>query len=213
MLPTLLQLLPAALWGIGTFVCPESPRWLLSVNGREEAGTLSRNCAICLSRTLPWPVNSTSWTRSCFMSMILWSATFLAPLHGHAVPTVVWSECDHALPPAIFGYLGIVGDDATVLATVIYGVVELVSTLLYLVVIVNSVGRRRSLLAGISLQILIWPLASPGAEGAQTAAMVGIYLHAVAWTISWFGIPYLMGPGNLPTRIRSLKISISLALH
>lgn len=77
MLPTLLQLLPAALWGIGTFVCPESPRWLLSVNGREEAGTLSRNCAICLSRTLPWPVNSTSWTRSCFMSMILW----VWPLH------------------------------------------------------------------------------------------------------------------------------------
>jgi hypothetical protein len=71
---------------------------------------------------------------------------------------VAWSECDHAVLPTIFGYLGTVGDSATFLATVIYGIVKFVSTLLFAVVIVGLVGRRRLLLTGISLQILSWPL-------------------------------------------------------
>ena len=36
-LPTALQLLPAAMWDIGIFFTPESPRYLLSINKRTEA--------------------------------------------------------------------------------------------------------------------------------------------------------------------------------
>lgn len=36
-LPTLLQIAPAVVWGLSTFLCPESPRWLLSKDRRIEA--------------------------------------------------------------------------------------------------------------------------------------------------------------------------------
>lgn len=37
MLPTLLQIVPAVIWGIGVFFTPESPRWLLTQDRRAEA--------------------------------------------------------------------------------------------------------------------------------------------------------------------------------
>lgn len=36
-LPTALQLVPAAIWGIGTLFILESPRWLMSVNRQSDA--------------------------------------------------------------------------------------------------------------------------------------------------------------------------------
>ncbi|KAL4864292.1 hypothetical protein BDV12DRAFT_189027 [Aspergillus spectabilis] len=248
MLPTLLQLLPAALWGIGTFVCPESPRWLLSVGRREQsAANLSK------LRNLPveHPVvvaeldgmdaqilhehesvaSASQWqllketlipiqNRRRFFLLLM--ATFFSQWSGANAIT--------QYSPTIFGYLGIVGDEATFLATGIYGVVKFVSTLLFAVLIVDFFGRRRSLITGISLQILTLAFvgaylgatkdmttndikASPNAERASTAAIVAIYLHAVAWSIGWFSIPYLIGPEIFPTRIRSLNMSISMALH
>ena len=55
--------------------------------------------------------------------------------------------------------------------------------------------------------------ALPNAKRAPTAATVAIYLSAVAWSIGWFSIPYLIGPEIFPTRIWFLNMSISLALH
>ncbi|KAL4916129.1 hypothetical protein BDW62DRAFT_218870 [Aspergillus aurantiobrunneus] len=248
MLPTLLQLLPAVLWGAGTFVCPESPRWLLSVGRREEsAGALStlRHLPVehpvvageldgmdaqilheheSVASASPWQLLKETLipveNRRRFF--LLFMATLFSQWSGANAIT--------QYSPTIFGYLGIVGDEATFLATGIYGVIKFVSTLAFAMVIVDFVGRRRSLLTGITLQILTLVFvgaylgatkdmttdeikASPNAERASTAAIVAIYLHAVAWSIGWFSIPYLIGPEIFPTRIRSLNMSISMALH
>ncbi|KAL5344042.1 hypothetical protein BJX70DRAFT_405219 [Aspergillus crustosus] len=248
MLPTLLQLLPAALWGIGTFVCPESPRWLLSVGRRDQS-------AINLSKLRRLPVehpvvaaeldgmdaqilhehesvaSASQWqllreTLVPVQNRRRFFLLFMATLFSQ------WSGANAITQysPTIFGYLDIVGDEATFLATGIYGVVKFVSTLLFAVLVVDIIGRRRSLITGISLQILTLAFvgaylgatkdmtideikASPNAERAGTAAIVAIYLHAVAWSIGWFSIPYLIGPEIFPTRIRSLNMSISMALH
>jgi len=132
--------------------------------------------------------------------------------------------------PTIFGYLGIIGTETTFLATGIYGVVKFVSTLAFALFIVDFVGRRRSLMTGITLQLLTLTYvggylgATSGmstsrisshanTSRASTGAIVAIYIHAVAWSIGWFSIPYLVGSEVFPTRIRSLNMSISMAFH
>ena len=132
--------------------------------------------------------------------------------------------------PTIFGYLGISGDESTFLATGIYGVVKFVSTLVFALFIVDCVGRRQSLLTGISLQLVTLIFvgaylgvtkdmnsseisATPSASRASVAAIVAIFLHAVAWSIGWFSIPYLVGSEVFPIRIRSLNVSITMAFH
>ncbi|KAL4747772.1 hypothetical protein BDW72DRAFT_209392 [Aspergillus terricola var. indicus] len=248
MLPTLLQLLPAALWGLGTFLCPESPRWLLSVGRREEAAAaLSRLRHLPLAHPvvageLAGMDSQIQHEHESVASASLWQLIkeTLVPVENRrrffllfmATLFSQWSGANAITQysPTIFGYLGIVGDEATFLATGIYGVVKFASTLAFALVIVDFVGRRRSLLTGISLQILTLVFvgaylgatkdmtmaevkASGHAERASTAAIVAIYLHAVAWSIGWFSIPYLIGPEIFPTRIRSLNMSISMALH
>ena len=55
--------------------------------------------------------------------------------------------------------------------------------------------------------------ASASATGASKAAIAAIYVHAVAWSIGWFSIPYLVSAEVFPVRIRSLNVSILMAFH
>ncbi|GAQ46478.1 sugar transporter [Aspergillus niger] len=213
MLPTLLQLLPATIWLAGSFLCCESPRWLLYKGKRHEAAT---NLVKLRHLPLDHPI-------------------IVAELAGMDAQLLLETESSGAnaitqYSPTIFGYLGISGDESTFLATGIYGVVKFASTLAFALFIVDFIGRRRSLITGISLQIvtLVYVGAylgatkdmtsaqisnTPSASRASTAAIVAIYIHAVAWSIGWFGIPYLIGSEIFPIRIRSLNVSISMAFH
>ncbi|KAJ5264630.1 hypothetical protein N7505_007423 [Penicillium chrysogenum] len=201
MLSTLLHPLPTALCGIRT---------------REEAGT-------ALSKLRHLPVEDPVVAGELYgMDSQL--------LHEHESVGSASSDAITQYSRIVFGYLSIVGDDASFLVTGICGVVKFVGTLLFACEIVDFVGRRRSLLNGISLQILTLAFvgaylgatkdmttdeikASPKAERFSTAAIVAISLHAVTWSIGWFSIPYLIGPEIFPTRIRSLNLFISIALH
>lgn len=248
MLPTLLQLAPAVTWGFGSFLCSESPRWLLSKGKREEATmTMSK------LRRLPHDHSAIQAELAGMDAQILHEmeavsdATMWDLLKETFVPVenrrrfflifmaTIFSQWSGAnaitqYSPTIFGYLGISGDESTFLATGIYGVVKFVSTLAFALFIVDIIGRRQSLLTGISLQLatLIFVGAYLGvtkdmaiaeieatrsASRASVAAIVAIFLHAVAWSIGWFSIPYLVGSEVFPVRIRSLNVSISMAFH
>ncbi|KAK5109657.1 hypothetical protein LTR62_006779 [Meristemomyces frigidus] len=132
--------------------------------------------------------------------------------------------------PTIFGYLGVASGEKTFLATGIYGIVKFSTVFSFSIFIVDFVGRRRSLFTGIILQIstLVFIAGYLGATNgmsaakiasdpnlvrASTAAIVAIYLHAVAWSIGWFSVPYLVNSEIFPTRIRSFNMSIFMALH
>jgi hypothetical protein len=116
------------------------------------------------------------------------------------------------------------------LATGLYGIVKFVFTILCAVFIIDFIGRRRSLMTGICMQIvtLVYVGAylgatngrsassissDPSAEAASKVAIVSIYFHAVAWSIGWFSIPYLVSAEVFPTRIRAFNMSILMALH
>ncbi|KAL4898358.1 general substrate transporter [Aspergillus ambiguus] len=248
MLPTLLQLLPSIIWLFGSFICCESPRWLLYKGKKDQATTI-------LSKLRRLPLDdpmiiaeltgmdaqiifeSESAGRATIME--LFKDTFI-PVENRrrffliflATLLSQWSGANAITQysPTIFGYLGISGDESTFLATGIYGVIKFISTLAFALFIVDIVGRRRSLMTGICLQLitLIYVGAYLGvtrnmtadhirnttsASRASTGAIVAIYTHAVAWSIGWFSIPYLVGSEIFPIRIRSFNVSISMAFH
>ena len=248
MLPTLLQILPAAIWGAGIFFCPESPRWLLYVGQREKAMSsisklrhlpidhpvLQAEIASMDARILhETEATSTSSQWDLLKETLIpvenrrrFFLIFMATLFSQ------WSGANAITQysPTIFGYLGINGDEAKFLATGIYGVVKFVSTLVFALFIVDFVGRRRSLLVGITLQIITlvyvggylggtkdmtseYIAATPTVSRASVAAIVAIFFHAVAWSIGWFSMPYLIGSEIFPTKIRSFNMSVSMGFH
>ena len=248
MLPTLLQLVPAVIWASGSFLCSESPRWLLSKGSREQATKtmsrlrhLSRDHSVVQAELAGMDAQLLHEVEAVSDASLLdllketfvvvenrrrFFLIFMATLYSQ------WSGANAITQysPTIFGYLGISGDESTFLATGIYGVVKFVSTLAFALFIVDFVGRRQSLLTGISLQLatLIYVgaylgvtkdmtsseiSATPSSSRASVAAIVAIFFHAVAWSIGWFSIPYLVGSEVFPIRIRSLNVSITMAFH
>jgi sugar porter (SP) family MFS transporter len=248
MLPTLLQLLPAGIWGLGTFLCSESPRWLIYVGQREKAlSTMShlRHLAVddpVLLAEVAGIEARILHENESVGSTGLWDLAkeTLVPVENRrrfflifmATLFSQWSGANAITQysPTIFGYLGIDGDEAKFLATGIYTVVKFVSTLAFALFIVDIVGRRRSLMVGITLQLVTLVYVggylggtrdmtashistTPNVSRASTGAIVAIYFHAVAWSIGWFSIPYLVGSEIFPTKIRSFNMSISMGFH
>ncbi|KAJ5444316.1 sugar transporter [Penicillium daleae] len=248
MLPTLLQLLPASIWGLGIFLCPESPRWLLYIGKREQAMSnlgklrhLPVDHPVLLAEVAGMDARILHETEAVGNSG-LWELLkeTLVPVENRrrfflifmATLFSQWSGANAITQysPTIFGYLGISGDESKFLATGIYAIVKFVSTLAFALFVVDFIGRRRSLLTGICLQIITLAYVggylggtkdmtasqitnSPNAARASTGAIVAIYFHAVAWSIGWFSIPYLIGSEIFPTKIRSFNMSIAMGFH
>lgn len=247
-LPTALQGIPAVIWGLGSFYTPESPRFLMTKGKRSDAlAVLSRfrglpedhqyvqdefrgiqmqidhEAEVVAGASLIDVVKETFGPVTNSRRFFL---MFLAHLFSQ------WSGANAITQysPTIFGYLGIEGDQSKFLATGIYAVVKFVSTLLFAIFVIDFIGRRRSLMTGIILQILTLAYvgaylgvtngrtaasieADPAAYRASQAAIAAIYLHAIAWSVDWFSIPYLVSSEVFPIRIRSPNVSALMAFH
>ncbi|KAF4494838.1 quinate transport [Fusarium agapanthi] len=214
-LPTALQLIPALIWGVGTFFTPDTPRFLLSQNKRTEAlATLSRFRGLpedhryvqfefqgiesqlnheieIVSGANTWDLIKETFTdlsnRRRFVLM------FACHVFGQ------WSGANviTQYSPTIFGYLGIEGTEARFLATGCYAILKFVSVLIFSVFVIDFIGRRRSLMTGITMQIFTlafvgaylkvtngWtPEKIKASSSAMAASCAAIYIHAIAWSI------------------------------
>ncbi|KAH7329672.1 general substrate transporter [Stachybotrys elegans] len=247
-LPTALQVAPAVIWGLGTLYTPETPRFLLMKGRRSEA--LS---TLCRFRRLPedhpyvqgefygieTQLNHEMETVAGASVFDLMKETFTDVANRRRFVLMFachvfgqWSGANAITQysPTIFGYLGIAGTEARFLATGLYGVLKFVSVLLFSIFVIDFIGRRRSLMTGIIMQILTlayvggylgvtsgWSAerieGSASAITASRTAIAAIYIHAVAWSIGWFSIPYLVTAEVFPIRIRSINVSILMAVH
>ncbi|KAM0348469.1 hypothetical protein ACHAO7_010539 [Fusarium culmorum] len=247
-LPTALQLIPALIWGVGTFFTPETPRFLLSQNKKTEALTiLSRFRGLPedhpyvqaefqgiesqLNHEIEIVAGANTWdlVKETFADLSN-RRRFTLMFACHVFGQFSGANAITQYSPTIFGYLGIAGTESRFLATGCYAILKFVSVLLFSIFVIDFIGRRRSLMTGITIQILTLAFvgaylkitngwtpedieANTSVMAANRAAIAAIYIHAIGWSIGWFSIPYLVSAEVFPIRIRSINVSILMAVH
>lgn len=118
----------------------------------------------------------------------------------------------------IFTMIGVKGGSQALLTTGVYGVVKLATTIIYVVFIVDRVGRRVPLLIGATLQAtamlyiaLYVRFANPdqggGTEVGGIIGIVWIYIYAFGWSFGHSVACYVVAAEIFPSRIRSFCMS------
>ncbi|KAJ5786759.1 uncharacterized protein N7503_011971 [Penicillium pulvis] len=240
-----IQLIPGALMCMMVPFVPETPRWLIN-HGKQEKGLAN----ICKLRKLPadheyvqteyreieaqvrheqecfaghnyWVVLKDIFTsRNNFQRFFLAAMLFL--FHKFT-----GTDSLNYYAPEIFAMIGVSGNSTTLLDTGIYGVVKTVTSLFYVVYLVDRVGRRVPLLVGATMQAtamlyLALYLRFAGvtedssAEGTPAGGIVGlvfIYIYAFGWSFGHSVACYVVAAEIFPTRIRSFCMSICFFIN
>ncbi len=133
--------------------------------------------------------------------------------------------------PDLFSLLGITGTAASLQVTAIFGIVKLVAAVVCALFLVDVIGRKRSLLLGISLQAvsMIYVAAfltavpqlgvvsgyklGPSEVGPSRGAIVMVYISGIGWALGWNSMQYLLTAELFPLRIRAVCTSLAMGFH
>jgi sugar porter (SP) family MFS transporter len=126
--------------------------------------------------------------------------------------------------PSIFASVGLDGTSTTLLATGVYGIIKVVTTLIYVFLIIDNVGRRRPLMTGAAIQAscllylaIFVKLANPQSGSPITAGgyigVLAIYIYAFGWSFGWSAVPWVVPSEIFPNRIRAISMSSVYAVQ
>ncbi|KAJ5721963.1 uncharacterized protein N7483_009897 [Penicillium malachiteum] len=129
--------------------------------------------------------------------------------------------------PKFFALLNIAGHSEKLLKTAIFGVVKLVAATISALFFIDRIGRKRTLLSGITLQFLAllyvaifitaWDAQgepqSGNADRAAIAAVVAVYMTGIGYAFGWNSIQYLINAEMLPSSVRTLGTSFLMCIH
>lgn len=131
----------------------------------------------------------------------------------------------------LFKLLGITGSNENLLVTAIFGIVKLTAAIICALFLVDVIGRKRSLLLGITLQAIsmiyvagfltavpemgiasdfVLPV---NQRGASKGAIAMIYISGAGWALGWNSMQYVLTAELFPLRIRALATSMAMTLH
>ncbi|KAI1362055.1 major facilitator superfamily transporter quinate [Xylaria arbuscula] len=249
LVPTSLHIIFAGLIFILTFFQSESPRFLVKQGKHEEAlKTMAR------IRQLPpdheYVVREITEIRASHEEEMeatmgsSWTGVlkemFLIPNNAYRLYLALtvqllsqWSGAGSITlyAPDLFALLGIEGTTESLLASGVFGIVKFVSALVCALFLVDVIGRKRSLLIGITLQtisvvyIASFLTATPElgvVDGyvlpkkdvpASRAAIAFIYVSGAGWALGWNSMQYLLTAELFPLRIRAVSTSLAMTLH
>jgi sugar porter (SP) family MFS transporter len=229
-LPIIAQIVPGALFLFFMLFQPESPRWLVERGRYEEAAAALAHIAnknqndnaivLTLSEIradfvgkhklpLLTQFRKMAESRVILLRCIIPSlATFFQQWSG--------TNAINYYTPQIFAGLGFSSTSSALFATGIYGVVKFVVTCLTLAFVIESWGRKRTLIYGGLAQglMMLWIGGYAGAHPNQGVvpatyvSIVAIYLYGVFFCLGWGFTPLVLGsevaPGHLRTAVMSL---------
>lgn len=237
-IPFAVQLIPGGLLSIGAFFIKESPRWLFFRGHREKAlknlcwirqleptdvymveEVLQIESTIEHQRTtvglgFTQPFKSAAKDRKVLWRLFLGSMLFLWQ-NGSGINAINYYS------PTVFKSLSITGTSASFLTTGIFGVVKTCLTIIWLLVLIDHLGRRKLLMIGaaggslcmwyIGAYLTVKPAsADPGPlTPAGKSAIFFFYLWTAFYTPSWNGTPWVLNSEFFQPNIRPLGQSLA----
>jgi len=221
LIPFGVQLIPAGMLFAGALWIKESPRWLFSKGRRSEATDV-----LCWMRNLDatdlYIVEEISYIDADLDRYHKEVGTgFWKPFRALRSPEIRWRFFLGAMlflwqngsginainyySPTVFSSIGIKGTNTGLLTTGIFGVVKTVLTFVWLLYLVDHMGRRRLLMIGAAGgSLCMWfigayiKVANPAANstGGMTsggiAAIFFFYLWTAFYSPSWNGTPWVI---------------------
>jgi len=233
--PVAIQLIPGGILLIGVFFLKESPRWLAK-QGRYEEATASLAYMRREEITDPEIMGEIAEIRASIEEE-------LAETEG-----VRWKECIQPgnrkrfavafcimlcqqfsgtnsigyYAPQIFQTVGVSKTNSSLFATGVYGTVKVFTTGLFLIIGVDKLGRRWSLVLGaiwmMTMMFIIGgvlhvhpPTNVNTVSPASIAMVVMIYLYVIGYSASWGPVPWVYVSEIFPTRLRSYGVGLAAA--
>jgi hypothetical protein len=108
------------------------------------------------------------------------------------------------------------------LATGIFGIVKMLATMLYAFLLVDRFGRQPLLLVGgFGAGFAMFYLAgyskisgsfeaTPPMDAGARCAVAMVYVYSFFYGLSWNGIPWLFTSEVIPTRVRTLGVTLCI---
>lgn len=224
LIPFAVQLIPAGLLFIGAFWIKESPRWLFEKGKREQA---MRN--LCWIRKLEptdlYIVEEVAYIDASIESFKAKVGTgFWKPFLSLKDKKVLWRfflggmlflwqngsgiNAINYYSPTVFRSLGITGTNTGFLTTGLFGVVKTVLTFVWLLYLIDHLGRRNLLMIGatggslcmwfIGAYVKVSNVSGAASSGNGSLSSGGIaaifffYLWTAFYTPSWNGTPWVI---------------------
>ncbi|PWN33099.1 general substrate transporter [Meira miltonrushii] len=241
-IPFAIQIIPGGLLVLGAPFLIESPRWLLTRNRNEEAATnLSRirnldgdhpyiveelremHSAVDKERKLLgsdsfWaPFRETFGTSRVLWRLVLGSSMFVFQ-NGTGINAINYYS------PTVFSSLGITGANTGLLTTGIFGVIKTCGAIVWILFLIDNLGRRRILMTGASicsmamLAIAIYiAVAKPADHAGEGLTDVGrfalacFYIWTLGYGCTWNGTPWVIGSEIFPQQSRTLGMACMAA--
>jgi len=227
------QLIPGGLLLIGAFFLKESPRWLYSKGRREEG--LKNLCWIrkLESNDLYIVEEVGSIDAAIEHQQATMGMGFFAPFKAVANSrTVQWRfflggmlflwqngsgiNAINYYSPTVFKSIGITGTNTGFFTTGLFGVVKTVLTFVWLLFLIDKLGRRNLLMIGAAGgSVCMWIIGGYllGTDGKRngktlgpggTAAVFFFYLWTAFYSPSWNGTPWVINSEMFDSNTRSL---------
>ncbi|KNZ73258.1 putative quinate permease [Termitomyces sp. J132] len=230
------QFIPGGLLFIGAWFLTESPRWLVS---RDHNSQALKNLSYLrnLPDDHPYVVEEyESIERTIAHERGFVGAGFFGPLRNVLTNEMLikrlfigsslfaWQNATginaiNYYSPTIFESIGITGTNTALLTTGVYGIIKLVGSLVWLLYLVDTLGRRYLLIVGsigggismyyIGAYIAISKPATTSASGPVVlnaggrSAVAFFYIWTIFYSPTWNGTPWVIGAEFFPQHVRT----------